>query len=156
MLLVADPVVARSAIETLFRSKGMAISDIQVGQPTLENTFVATLRALGEDTRSEAFPGDHDHGHLRGRIAIGATNLTKHFGSFTAVKDVNIHISYGEVYGLLGANGAGKTTTIKMLCGLLAPTSGQMQLAGRLAACARRLSASNSGTCPRNSRCMTI
>jgi ABC-2 type transport system ATP-binding protein len=129
-VLVADSVVSQSAIETLFRSKGMAISDIQVGQPTLENTFVATLRALGEDTRSEAFPGDHDHGHLRGRIAIGATNLTKHFGSFTAVKDVNIHIKYGEVYGLLGANGAGKTTTIKMLCGLLAPTSGQMQLAG--------------------------
>jgi len=129
-VLVADSVVSRSAIETLFRSRGMAISDIQVGQPTLENTFVATLRALGEDTRSEAFPGDHDHGHLRGRIAIGATNLTKHFGSFTAVKDVNIHIKYGEVYGLLGANGAGKTTTIKMLCGLLAPTSGQMQLAG--------------------------
>src|SRR6266566_3198385 len=128
-VLVADPVVSRSAIETLFRSTGMAISDIQVGQPTLENTFVATLRALGEDTRSEAFPGDHDHGHLRGRIAIGATNLTKHFGSFTAVKDVNIHVKYGEVYGLLGANGAGKTTTIKMLCGLLAPTSGQMQLA---------------------------
>src|SRR5258708_6273663 len=60
-VLVADSVVSRLAIETLFRSKGMAISDIQVGQPTLENTFVATLRALGEDTRSEAFPGDHDH-----------------------------------------------------------------------------------------------
>ena len=129
-VLVADTVVARSAIATLFRSKGMTIPHIQVGQPTLENTFVATLRALGDDTRSEAFPGDHDNEHLRGRIAIGATNLTKHFGSFTAVKDVNIHIKYGEVYGLLGANGAGKTTTIKMLCGLLAPTSGQMQLAG--------------------------
>jgi drug efflux transport system ATP-binding protein len=128
-VLVTDPIVARSAIETLFRSNSMTISDIQVGQPTLENTFVATLRALGEDTRSEAFPGDHDYEHLRGRIAIGATNLTKHFGSFTAVKDVNIHVKYGEVYGLLGANGAGKTTTIKMLCGLLAPTSGQMQLA---------------------------
>ena len=50
-VLVADPVVARSVIETLFRNKGIAISDIQVGQPTLENTFVATLRALGEDTR---------------------------------------------------------------------------------------------------------
>src|SRR6266852_2071740 len=123
-LALADQLLSGEALET------KAIKDIQVGQPTLENTFVATLRALGEDTRSEAFPGDHDHGHLRGRIAIGATNLTKHFGSFTAVKDVNIHIKYGEVYGLLGANGAGKTTTIKMLCGLLAPTSGQMQLAG--------------------------
>ena len=41
-----------------------------------------------------------------------------------------VQIRYGEVYGLLGANGAGKTTTIKMLCGLLPPTSGQMRLAG--------------------------
>src|SRR5262249_6632871 len=60
-VLVADPVVSRSAIETLFRTNGIAVSDIQVGQPTLENTFVATLRALGEDTRSEAVPGDHDY-----------------------------------------------------------------------------------------------
>ena len=129
-VLVTDSIIVRPAIETMFRRNGLAIPDIQVGQPTLENTFVATLRALGEETRSEAFPGDHDHEHLRGGIAIGATNLTKHFGSFTAVKDVNIQIKYGEIYGLLGANGAGKTTTIKMLCGLLAPTSGQMQLAG--------------------------
>jgi len=69
----------------------------------------------------------------------GATNLTKHFGSFTAVKDVNIHIKYGEVYGLLGANGAGKTTTIKMPCGLLAPTPARCNSRGRLAACARRV-----------------
>ena len=44
--------------------------------------------------------------------------------------DVNVQIRYGEIYGLLGANGAGKTTTIKMLCGLLNPTTGQMELAG--------------------------
>src|SRR5256886_8597280 len=55
--------------------------------------------------------------------------LSKSFGDFEAVKRINLEVKYGEVYGLLGANGAGKTTTIKMLCGLLAPTSGQMQLA---------------------------
>ncbi len=52
------------------------------------------------------------------------------FGSFTAVKDLHLQVRYGEIYGLLGANGAGKTTTIKMLCGLLDPTRGKMQLAG--------------------------
>src|SRR5205807_3758817 len=52
------------------------------------------------------------------------------FGSFTAVEDLSLQVRYGEIYGLLGANGAGKTTTIKMLCGLLEPTSGEMQLAG--------------------------
>jgi len=46
------------------------------------------------------------------------------------VKNVNLKIQYGEVYGLLGANGAGKTTTIKMLCGLLDASSGKMELAG--------------------------
>src|SRR5262249_58334825 len=45
-VLVADPVVARSAIQTLFRGNHMAISHIQVGEPTLENTFVATLQPL--------------------------------------------------------------------------------------------------------------
>src|SRR5262249_12419660 len=51
-------------------------------------------------------------------------------GSFQAVKSVSLSVEYGEVYGLLGANGAGKTTTIKMLCGLLSPSSGDMALCG--------------------------
>ena len=65
-----------------------------------------------------------------GAIAIGAHNLRKNFRDFHAVKGVNIEVKYGEIYGLLGANGAGKTTTIKILCGLLAPSSGEMELAG--------------------------
>lgn len=64
-------------------------------------------------------------------IAIGAKRLKKVFGNFQAVKDVDLEIRYGEIYGLLGANGAGKTTTIKILCGLLEPTSGKISLAGQ-------------------------
>src|SRR5262249_44585514 len=45
-------------------------------------------------------------------------------------RDVSLAVRYGEIYGLLGANGAGKTTTIKMLCGLVAPSAGQTELAG--------------------------
>ncbi|MBV8883940.1 MAG: ABC transporter ATP-binding protein, partial [Chroococcidiopsidaceae cyanobacterium CP_BM_RX_35] len=63
-------------------------------------------------------------------IAIYTQNLCKVFGSFQAVKDVNLKVHYGEIYGLLGANGAGKTTTIKMLCGLLTPSAGELSLAG--------------------------
>ena len=63
-------------------------------------------------------------------IAIGARDLSKRFGSFNAVKNINIEVKYGEIYGLLGANGAGKTTTIKMLCGLIGASSGKMELAG--------------------------
>src|SRR5260370_35922328 len=95
--------------------------------PTWENMFVATLRSLGQEIHSHDFPSDYNHNNLRGQIAIGAAGLTKEFGSFTAVKDVSVQIRYGEVYGLLRANGAVKTTTIKMLCGVLTPTSGQMR-----------------------------
>jgi ABC-2 type transport system ATP-binding protein len=58
------------------------------------------------------------------KIAIKTNNLTKNFGSRTAVDRLNIEIKYGEIFSLLGRNGAGKTTTIKMLCCLLQPTSG--------------------------------
>src|SRR4030042_3012982 len=57
-------------------------------------------------------------------------NLTRNFGEFTAVKNVSFKVKRGEIFGFLGANGAGKTTTIRMLCGLLLPTSGKAFVAG--------------------------
>jgi ABC-2 type transport system ATP-binding protein len=63
-------------------------------------------------------------------VAIGARGLRKAFGRFEAVRGLDLEVRYGEIYGLLGANGAGKTTTIKMLCGLLEPSAGEVQLAG--------------------------
>lgn len=57
-------------------------------------------------------------------------NLTKKFGNFTAVNNVNIHIKEGDFFGFLGQNGAGKTTTIKMITGLYAPTSGNVLIDG--------------------------
>jgi len=63
--------------------------------------------------------------------AIFAQGVKKVYGSFHAVKDVNLQIQYGEIYGLLGANGAGKTTTIKILCGLIKPSAGRMELCGQ-------------------------
>ncbi|MCD6287139.1 MAG: ABC transporter ATP-binding protein, partial [Anaerolineae bacterium] len=58
------------------------------------------------------------------------SNLTKTFGKFVAVDDVSFHVNKGEVYGWLGPNGAGKTTTIRMLLGLLKPTSGEARVLG--------------------------
>ncbi len=57
-------------------------------------------------------------------------NLSRHFGSFKAVDDISLTVERGEIFGFLGANGAGKTTTIRMLCGLLLPTSGNGSVAG--------------------------
>jgi ABC-2 type transport system ATP-binding protein len=129
-VLAHDPDKARQIVEELCSKADLHVSDVRVDEPTLENVFVATLRALDEESKDPTFPGHHDHSDLRGQIAVGADNLTKQFGAFTAVKNVTLEIPYGEIYGLLGANGAGKTTTIRMLCGLLEATSGSMRLAG--------------------------
>jgi ABC-2 type transport system ATP-binding protein len=57
-------------------------------------------------------------------------NLTKKYGPFTAVDDISLSVSPGEIYGFLGPNGAGKTTTIRILAGLSLPTSGVVRIAG--------------------------
>src|SRR6201996_4173721 len=62
--------------------------------------------------------------------AVTTTGLTRRFGEFTAVQDVNLSVAPGQFFGFLGPNGAGKSTTIKMLTGLLAPTSGSIEILG--------------------------
>ncbi len=61
---------------------------------------------------------------------IKTNNLTKKFGSFTAVDNISFYVNKGEIFGFLGANGAGKTTAMRMLCGLSKPTSGTGSVAG--------------------------
>jgi ABC-2 type transport system ATP-binding protein len=68
-------------------------------------------------------PGDHD-------TFVEAVELTKKFGNFAATDHVNFAVKRGEIYGLLGPNGAGKSTTFRMMCGLLAPTSGTASVMG--------------------------
>ena len=62
--------------------------------------------------------------------AIVVRDLTRKFGAFTAVDHVSFQVSRGEIFGFLGANGAGKSTTIRMMCGLLKPTSGTATVDG--------------------------
>lgn len=62
--------------------------------------------------------------------AVSVENLEKKFGSFTAVNKINFSVKQGEVFGFLGPNGAGKSTTIRMLCGIIAPTSGSGHVGG--------------------------
>jgi ABC-2 type transport system ATP-binding protein len=71
-------------------------------------------------------------GHTVGRVyVISCQRLTKRFGATAAVRDLDLDVEAGQVYGFLGPNGAGKTTTIRMLLGLIAPSEGQIRLLGR-------------------------
>jgi len=63
-------------------------------------------------------------------VAVKVNHLTRAFGDFKAVDDISFQVRKGEIFGFLGANGAGKTTTIRMLCGLLLPSSGQAEVGG--------------------------
>ncbi len=62
--------------------------------------------------------------------SISVTNLEKRFGDFIAVNKISFSVKKGEIFGFLGANGSGKSTTIRMLCGIITPTSGGGMVAG--------------------------
>ena len=133
-VLVENVEKDEKAVRQAFSESLVAIDSIQSSDVTLENVFVTRLRQQGSDPLFLPFPRSKPQHLSESRIdniAIAARNLQKTFGKFRAVKEVNLEIRYGEIYGLLGANGAGKTTTIKMLCGLLEATSGKMILAGQ-------------------------
>src|SRR5439155_3092142 len=64
------------------------------------------------------------------RSVVRTEKLTKRFGALTAVDGIDLEVHEGEVFGFLGPNGAGKTTTLRLLCALIAPTSGTAEIAG--------------------------
>lgn len=64
-------------------------------------------------------------------VTLETSNLTKQFGKFTAIKDINLTLNEGEVFGYIGPNGAGKTTTINVLLGILKATSGSAKIFGK-------------------------
>ncbi|MCP9749322.1 ABC transporter ATP-binding protein [Lacihabitans sp. CS3-21] len=67
---------------------------------------------------------------MMSEVVIHTENLTRKFGDFVAVNNISFDVKAGEIFGFLGANGAGKTTAMKILCGLLSPTSGVASVAG--------------------------
>jgi ABC-2 type transport system ATP-binding protein len=125
-VLTGNPNQATTIIKTAIDN----LSDIHPSEATLENVFVTRLRQQGSDPPFLPLPRIKS-GEINRGIAIDARDLRKTFANFRAVKGVTLTIDYGEIYGLLGANGAGKTTTIKMLCGLLSASGGEISLAGR-------------------------
>jgi ABC-2 type transport system ATP-binding protein len=85
---------------------------------------------LAETPKQGATPA----GRTDGVPALELRGLTKRFGDFVAVEDLNLAVRRGDVYGFLGPNGSGKSTTIRMILGLVRPTSGEVRIFGRPAA----------------------
>lgn len=124
-VLVKDIEGGRKKIQSLLEPDPVELIE---EEPTLENVFVAKLKGL-DSLKPHDFP--FVARARRTGEAIAARNISRVFGQFKAVRNVSLKIEYGQIYGLLGANGAGKTTTIKMLCGLLDISEGEISLSGR-------------------------
>ncbi|MEH1907382.1 MAG: ATP-binding cassette domain-containing protein [Nostoc sp.] len=149
-VLVKDIKSGETEVRELLQQHQLPSPTIEHGEPTLENVFVTRLRQQGSVPQFLPFPRSRKRGQGTNQfkiqnskfkikefpsispssLAIYAHKLSRVFGKFQAVKDVNVEIRYGEIFGLLGANGAGKTTTIKMLCGLLEASGGEISLGG--------------------------
>ncbi|MBW4581157.1 MAG: ATP-binding cassette domain-containing protein [Tildeniella nuda ZEHNDER 1965/U140] len=131
-VLVSDIETGETQVRQLLHQAHLPLDSLDQTQPTLENVFVTRLRQQGLEPPFISFPRSiqRDRSRLSTDAAIYAHNLNRMFGTFQAVKNVNVEVRYGEIFGLLGANGAGKTTTIKMLCGLLEASSGDISLGG--------------------------
>ena len=103
---------------------------IQAVPPRFEDSFVAMLRDQGQEVSTPSMPAQRRYEDSRDGPVIQVQDLKRRFGDFMAVDGISFEVKHGEVFGLLGANGAGKSTTFRMLCGLLPPTSGKLQVAG--------------------------
>jgi ABC-2 type transport system ATP-binding protein len=129
-VMAPRPDDAEAELHQRAEANGLRITGIRRSQPTLENAFVGQLRQMRGAQATPHFPNPSPP--LKSRdIVIGAKDLNRRFGTFQAVKNFQLEIRNGDIYGLLGANGAGKTTSIKIICGLIEPSSGSVTLLGR-------------------------
>lgn len=128
---------------------GIKINEIITQEPELEDIFLQLIKSESiqgafsnhaispppEDTAGREcppvnMPDENPSQKLKEEFAIEASELVRNFGEFRAVDNVSFSVPYGEIFGLLGANGAGKTTVIKMLTGIISPSSGEGHVAG--------------------------
>jgi len=136
----SDPASSRQEVQALMSAAALPYESISVQDASLEDAFVAVLRDTAESSGKQeslaaqsdmvprtatAIPAKQATALERGQPAVEVQELSRRFGAFTAVDSVSIQVPRGEIFGFLGPNGAGKSTVIRMLCGLLQPTSGQ-------------------------------
>ncbi len=131
-LVCASDTGCSGQIATLLDQAKIEFQQPREIEPSLEDIFVSLLGAADEakhpSTKNQV--ALHAVTTKDGQPAVQVQHLTRRFGSFTAVDDLSFTVQKGEIFGFLGPNGAGKSTTIRMLCGLLGPTSGSGTVGG--------------------------
>lgn len=142
---VDDAGQVQEQLPAVLEKNGIRLAGVRRISPGLEDVFVSMVTAPGVDgTRggslttnnqlvlrsSTAAEGRQPATGLGERTAVTVKDLVKTFGNFKAVDRISFTVPRGEIFGFLGPNGAGKSTTIRMLCGIIEPTSGQGSVAG--------------------------
>jgi ABC-2 type transport system ATP-binding protein len=140
-LRIAEKIHQRQALSRLRKSLQRTPQAWQngAGAPVAGDARGVTGDALGRIAHTAHPDGDHNRPAVSQRLVKMAANrrqvmaferLSKKYGAFTTVHDLDLAIEQGEVFGFLGPNGAGKTTTIHMMMGILVPTSGRVVIEG--------------------------
>ena len=133
-IVCPDTDAAGTAARSMIREAGLADPVFKTAVPSLEDVFVSMMADTAPAGTKAVPAGDGtapaEKGPDPSDPAVVVENLTRVFGSFTAVDKISFTVPKGEIFGFLGPNGAGKSTTIRMLCGLLSPSSGQGRVSG--------------------------
>ncbi len=130
-LVCGDSKKTGEQIVDLLQREKIDYDQVRETRPSLEDVFVSLLGKSDQISRNrENRPDYNGFGSGPCLLAVTVEHLTRRFGTFTAVDDVSFQVKKGEIFGFLGPNGAGKSTTIRMLCGLLSPSSGTGTVAG--------------------------
>lgn len=114
-------------IEMALRDQQINVLDVARREPDLEDLFLQLLSSGKQQKPELHIPASRAAGLP---VTVRSEAVTKRFGDFVAVDAVDLDVHRGEIFGLLGPNGAGKTTLIKMMCSLLEPSAGSIQVVG--------------------------
>ena len=153
-IVTADPARTAAAVRDTLARAGLPPAQSQPIPPTLEDVFISVIASppspssssssslsssSSSDPSDQSDPSDLSDSSIApapmparapAQPAVSVRNLERRFGRFIAVNRISLDIAPGEIFGFLGPNGAGKSTTIRMLCGILRPTSGSATVAG--------------------------
>ncbi len=145
-VFLANPEEGFRNIRERLSERGICIEGFERVVPNMGDVYLGLLSPQGAGKAKEiAMPTPAGAAGSGNGAAIAVQNVSKHYGKFKALDDITFEVKQGAVFGLLGPNGAGKTTLIKILCGLVAPTSGAAFVAGHNVDTERKLAKARIG-----------